>query len=76
MGYCMPRQPSFGTNIPMAKFWKILLSVFTFFVVMLASTAAVEIHFGEPRPGFVPLMTLVIAGPILWLIWRKRKQQQ
>lgn len=56
----------------MTKFWKILLSVASFLFVMLAASAAAEIYYGEQRPGIAQLAILIIEGPLLWLIWRKR----
>ena len=50
---------------------KIAVSAIAFFVVMLIAAAGIEIGFGEPRPGFVPMTTLVLVAPVLYLIWRK-----
>ena len=50
---------------------KVCLSLLVFFVVMLIAAAGIEIGFGESRPGYVPMVTLVIVIPVLFLIWRK-----
>ena len=56
----------------MAKFWKIVLSTLVVLVAMLVAAAGTELTFGEHRSGFVPMIVWLIAGPILYLIWRKR----
>ncbi len=58
----------------MSKFWKITLSVVSFFIVMLAASAIVEIYYGQPRPGFAQLLVIIVEAPILWLIWRDRRR--
>jgi hypothetical protein len=56
----------------MGKVGKIVLSIVVVFVAMLVAAAGVEIVFGEARPGLTPMIILMIAGPILYLIWRRR----
>lgn len=51
---------------------KSVLSVAAWLVVTLVVAAVIELSFGEPRPGFVPLLTLVVMVPILLRIWRSR----
>jgi hypothetical protein len=52
---------------------KIAGSLIAWMVAALIVTVGVEIAFGVPRPGFVPLPTLIIVAPILYLIWRPRR---
>jgi hypothetical protein len=51
---------------------KSVLSIIAWMVVMLAVAAALEVSAGRAMPGLVPLLTLVIMIPVLWLIWRQR----
>jgi len=50
---------------------KMIFSAAAFLVVLLVAAAAVELSFGEARPGLTPLIVLVLAGPLLYMIWRK-----
>lgn len=52
---------------------KIVLSLMAWFVAMLVVAASIEVGFGEPKPGYVPVATLIIMIPILFLIWRKKQ---
>lgn len=52
---------------------KISASVIAFAVIMLGSALAFELYFGQPRAGFVPIATIVLMAPALYLIWRKRQ---
>ncbi len=54
---------------------KIALSLLALFVAMIIAAAGIEIGFGESRPGFVPMVTLVIVAPLLFLIWRKGRRK-
>jgi hypothetical protein len=52
---------------------KIAGSLIAWVIATLIAAAGVEIAFGVPRPGVVPLVTLVLLSPILFLIWRPRR---
>jgi len=60
---------------PMRLVWKLTLSVLSWLIVMLIAAAAIELSFGRPRAGFVPLVVLVILVPVLFAIWRPRKRR-
>ncbi|MBM3779752.1 MAG: hypothetical protein FJW23_16180 [Acidimicrobiia bacterium] len=55
---------------------KLFLSVAAWLVLTLIVAAVVEVSFGEPRPGLVPLPTLILLAPVLYRIWRKRPVRQ
>jgi len=52
---------------------RIVGSILAWVIVTLIAAAGVEVAFGVPRPGFVPLVTLVLLAPVLFLIWRPRR---
>ena len=51
----------------------IALSIVAWLVATLIAAAGIELVFGIARPGFVPLVMLVMLVPALVLIWRKRQ---
>ena len=51
---------------------KIAASAVAVLVAVLVAAATIEVIYGAPRPGFVPVAALAIASPVLFLIWRKR----
>ena len=53
----------------------VILSVVAWVVCTLIAAAAIEMILGAPRPGFVPLATLVILAPVLFVIWRPRRSR-
>ncbi len=54
---------------------KTVLSLLALIVAMFIAVAGIEIGFGESRPGYVPMVTLVIVIPVLFLIWRKGQKK-
>jgi hypothetical protein len=56
----------------MRTIWKVTASLVAFPIVILIAAAAIEIVTGVARPGFVPMLTMVIMIPLMYVIWRKR----
>ena len=52
----------------------IVLSVVAWVVATLIAAAAIEVITGAARPGLVPLVSLVVLAPVLFLIWRPKKR--
>jgi hypothetical protein len=52
---------------------KVVLSVLVVLVAVVVAAAGLELVFGRPRPGFVPLTVLALVAPALWAIWRPRR---
>lgn len=50
--------------------WRLVVSVLAFLAAILIAAAAIEIAFGTPRPGFVPMGALIILAPTLFVLWR------
>jgi len=53
---------------------KIALSLVVIAVATVIAALGVEFVFGEPRPGYVPIIGLSIYAPLLYYkVWRKRE---
>jgi hypothetical protein len=50
---------------------KLVASVFAWLILTLVVAAAIDISFGEPRPGLVSPIVLLPLVPVLYLIWRR-----
>ena len=48
------------------------ITVIAFVVAVLVAAVAIEAIYGSPRPGFVPMASLIILAPLLSVIWRSQ----
>lgn len=51
----------------------IALSGLAWLVAVLVAAASLELTLGQARPGFVPIVTLALLAPLLYVIWRPRR---
>lgn len=60
----------------MGIIFRVIASVVIFLLAMIAAAAGIEIASGARRPGLVPLATLLIVAPFLFVIWENRLPRQ
>ena len=51
---------------------RIGLTILALVLTLYIASTMIELMFGRPRPGFVPVAQLILVAPILFWLWRDK----